>query len=199
MTQKNGTLYIVDVDETLFSTTALISVVKDGEVVKRLTNQEYNEYVLADGERFNFGEFMDALKFYKESTPIKRMIETIIRIHNKIKLNLYPNSKMMIVTARDGFDDEIVFKQTFREQGIDIDSIEVLCAGGMVKEKVPTPVKKKIVIKPYLTAGYGAVYMIDDSRPNLSKFLELAEDYPGTEFKAFLANHDGGMREFTAS
>lgn len=196
MTQQNGILYIVDVDETLFSTTALISVIKDGQVVKRLTNQEYNTYILQDGERFNFGEFMDSLKFYKESTPIKRMIETIIRIHNKIKLNLYPHSKMMIVTARDGFDDEVVFKQTFKDQGIDIDSIEVLCAGGMVKEKVPTPVKKKMVIKPYLEAGYKAVYMIDDSKPNLSKFLELAEDYPGTNFKAFLASHAGDMAEF---
>lgn len=41
---STGSLTIFDIDDTLFHTTAQIAVVKDGEVQKKLTNQEFNNY-----------------------------------------------------------------------------------------------------------------------------------------------------------
>jgi FMN phosphatase YigB (HAD superfamily) len=55
-------LTIFDIDDTLFHTTAKIKVVKDGEVVRTLTNQEFNNYELQDGEDYDFGEFRNAEK-----------------------------------------------------------------------------------------------------------------------------------------
>ena len=55
-----GSLTIFDIDDTLFETTALVYVVKDGVVIDKLTNQEYNVYDLKDGESFDFVEFRDA-------------------------------------------------------------------------------------------------------------------------------------------
>ncbi len=48
--KPKGILTIFDIDDTLFHTTAKINVVKDGEVVRSLTNQEFNNYELQDGE-----------------------------------------------------------------------------------------------------------------------------------------------------
>ena len=39
-------LSIFDIDDTLFHTTARIRVLKDGLVVRELTNQEFNNYTL---------------------------------------------------------------------------------------------------------------------------------------------------------
>ena len=40
----SGTLTIFDIDETLFHTKAKVAVVKDGNVVRMLDNQEFNTY-----------------------------------------------------------------------------------------------------------------------------------------------------------
>ena len=42
---KLGRLSIFDIDDTLFHTTAKITVMKDGKVLKKLSNQEFNTYV----------------------------------------------------------------------------------------------------------------------------------------------------------
>jgi hypothetical protein len=39
-----GTLTIFDIDETLFHTYAKVAVVKDGNLVRMLDNQEFNTY-----------------------------------------------------------------------------------------------------------------------------------------------------------
>ena len=75
-----GSLSIFDIDDTLFHTTAQIAVVKDGKIIKKLTNAQFNTYKLQDGESFDFSEFKDAAKFYHESNPIKRMIAKAMAI-----------------------------------------------------------------------------------------------------------------------
>ena len=67
---KDNGLTIFDIDDTLFHTTAKIAVMKDGKKVKELTNKQFNTYKLKAGEKFDFKQFKDADKFYKESQPI---------------------------------------------------------------------------------------------------------------------------------
>ena len=62
LAQSRG-LSIWDIDETLFKTTAKVSVVKNGEVVKQLDNKEFNTYKLKSGESFDFTEFKDSKHF----------------------------------------------------------------------------------------------------------------------------------------
>ena len=68
-------LTMFDVDETMFKTKARVHVTKDGKVIKKLTNQEFNKYKLKSGEDFDFGEFTNAKIFNQTSTPIARRLQ----------------------------------------------------------------------------------------------------------------------------
>jgi len=195
--KSGGTLYVFDIDDTLFRTTAQIRVVKDGKIARTLTSQEFNDYKLGDGERFDYGEFTDAEKFNSESTPITKMIQTLVRLHNKVKLNLTPGSKVIISTARGILDDEETFHDTFRDHGIDIDNIE---ANHAEHGKGASPAERKnSVARRYLDAhDYDACYMYDDSKTNLTYFIQLKHEYPNVDFRAYLIDEDGKMSEFTA-
>ena len=122
-------LTMFDVDETMFKTKAKVKVInKNGKVIKKLDNQQFNLYKKKAGEEFDFGEFKNAEVFNRTSTPIARMI-------NKVKVILKnatkKGSKVIIVTARPNFDDKELFLDTFRNQGIDIDKIYVERAGNL--------------------------------------------------------------------
>ena len=69
-----GTLTIFDIDETLLVTTAKVHVVKNGERLKSLSNQEFNNHKLEPDHEFDFRDFSDAEKFFNESKPIRRMM-----------------------------------------------------------------------------------------------------------------------------
>ena len=105
---SNLGLTIFDIDDTLFHTTAKIKVVKDGKVIKSLTNQEFNSYKLQPGEQFDFGEFRNAEKFRRESQPIAPMIAKL-----KAILRNAGDSKVIMLTARADFDDKELFLKTF--------------------------------------------------------------------------------------
>ena len=75
--QATKGLTIFDIDETMFKTKAKVKVIKNGETIKSLTNQEFNKYKLKSGEKFDFGEFKNAKVFNKTSTPIARMIDKV--------------------------------------------------------------------------------------------------------------------------
>jgi hypothetical protein len=179
-------LKIFDIDETLFETTAVIRVLKDGKVVKTLSNSQYNTYELNDGEQFCFSEFKDADKFYSESKPIQRMIE-------EVKKSLDDGHDVKIVTARADFDNKERFLQTFRERGIDIDKIYVYRAGNM-DNRISPATKKAIIISDCLKATkYTKVSLFDDSLANLKEFLNLKKIFRTVEFDAVLAYVDGSV------
>ena len=116
-------LTMFDVDETMFKTKAKVKVVnKNGKVVKKLDNQQFNLYKKKAGEEYDFGEFKNAEVFNRTSTPIARMINKVkVILRNAVR----KGSKVIIVTARPNFDDKELFLDTFRNQGIDIDFIYV--------------------------------------------------------------------------
>jgi hypothetical protein len=187
-----GSLTIFDIDDTLFHTTAQIAVKKDGKVIRKLTNNEFNTYMLKAGEEFDFSEFRDAHKFYHESKPIQRMMAKAKAIlANSVK---NPNSKVVIITARANFDDKDKFLATFRKYGFDIDKVRVERAGNIEGEFIPA-FKKAIIIRNYLnTKQYSKVRLFDDSMSNLKEFLRLKTEFDNVTFEAFFANPDGSIR-----
>jgi len=190
--EPTGSLTIFDIDDTLFHTTAQIAVVKDGETIAKLTNNEFNTYKLGDGESFDFSEFRDAHKFYHESKPIGRMLAKAKAIlANSVK---NPLSKVIIITARANFDDRDKFLATFRKYGFDIDRVRVERAGELVGNEIPA-VKKVIIVRKYLaTNNYKTVRLFDDSMSNLREFLKLRNEFKDVKFEAFFANPDGSVK-----
>ena len=182
-------LTMFDVDETMFITKAKVKVVKDGKVIKKLDNQEFNTYKKKRGEEFDFGEFKDAKVFNRTSTPIARMINKVKAI---LKNAVRKGSKVIIVTARPNFDNKKLFLDTFRKQGIDIDKIYVERAGNLGGG--PAAGNKKIIFKKYLDQKiYKRIRLFDDSMANLKALLSLKKDYPDVSFEAYHAKSNGSV------
>lgn len=190
--QQYGTLNVFDIDDTLFHTTAKITVLKDGKPIKELTNQEFNNYKLNPGESFDFSQFRDSDKFYHESKPISRMLDkaSIILKHSQSN----PLSKVIIVTARANFNNKNKFLDTFRKHHFDIDKVRVERAGN-INDIDDVAFKKVIIIRNYInTKMYNKVRLFDDSMTNLKAFLKLKSEFPNVEFEAYFAKSDGTIR-----
>ena len=182
-------LTMFDVDETMFITKAKVKVMKNGKVIKKLDNQQFNTYKKKAGEEYDFGEFKDAEVFNRTSTPIARMINKVKAI---LKNAVRAGSKVIIVTARPNFDNKKLFLDTFRNQGLDIDKIYVERAGNLGGG--PAADNKKVIFRKYLDQKiYKRIRLFDDARSNLKAFLSLQKDYPGVSFEAFLAKPNGSV------
>lgn len=185
-------LTVFDIDETLFHTDAKILVVKDGNVVKELSNQQFNTYILEPDEQFDFVQFTDAKLFQDTSIPIDK-------IWNKAKSTLdnigrRPGSRVIIVTARSDFDDKDMFLNTFRKHGLDIDKIHVHRAGNL---NLPSHIAKKKIISKYLaTDKFDMVRLFDDAESNLRSFLSLKNDYPYIQFNAYMVHDTGDVSDY---
>ena len=178
------TLTIFDIDDTLFHTTAKIKVVKDGKVIRTLTNQEFNNYELQPGEEFDFGEFRDAKKFAQESEPIEHMMDELKTILDHSK------GTVIMLTARADFDDKQTFLKTFTDHGIDMSQIHVHRAGNLPGDAIPAE-KKAVWVRRYLdTDKYNQVSLYDDSMSNLRVFKSLKKEYPDVDFDAYYITPD---------
>jgi len=182
-------LTIFDIDETMFITKAKVKVVKNGKVIKKLDNQEFNTYKKKAGEEYDFGEFKNAEVFNKTSTPIARMINKVKAI---LKNATKAGSKVIIVTARPNFDNKKLFLDTFRKQGIDIDKIYVERAGNLGSR--PAAKNKEVIFRKYLDQKiYKRIRLFDDAMSNLKVFLSLQKDYPDVSFEALHAKPNGSV------
>jgi len=164
----------VDIDESIFKTFAKIFVMKHGQVIKKLTNQEFNTYELQDGEDFDFGEFRNAEMFNKTSIPIPKTINRIKRMFKNIDRG---KSKVIFLTARSDFDDKETFLNKFRKHGIPIDNIYVERAGN--SHTGTTSQRKEAIVMKYLSTGlYRRVRLIDDDMANIKGFLSIEKKLP---------------------
>jgi hypothetical protein len=186
----SGTLTIFDIDETLFHTKAKVAVVKDGQVVRMLDNQEFNTYKRKPGEEYDFKEFKSAEVFRRTSTPIVKMIDKAKAI---VKAKNNAASRAIIVTARADFDDKHMFLQTFRDHGLPIDQMHVERSGNL---GIESPAEaKKVVFRKYLnTKNYIKTRLYDDAMSNLKAFLELKSEYPDIEFEAWFVKPNGTIQ-----
>lgn len=189
-TPGNRDLIIFDIDDTLLHTTAKIKVVdNNGNVVRELTNQEFNQYNLQPGEQFDFGEFRNAEKFRQESKPIVPMIRKL-----KTILAHAGNANVIMLTARADFDDKETFLQTFQDLGIDMSRVHVHRAGNLPGDAIPAE-KKAVWVRKYLnTKQYAHVRLYDDSMSNLRVFKALKSEYPQVDFRAIYVGPTGSTQ-----
>ena len=187
--QSGKGLTIFDIDETMFKTSAKVEVKKNGKTIKKLDNQQFNNYKLKTGEKFDFGQFTNAEIFNKTSTPIARMINKVKAI---LKNATKRGSRVIIVTARPNFDNKDLFLDTFRNQGIDIDKIYVERAGNLGTG--PAAENKKVIFRKYLDQKiFKRIRLFDDAKSNLKAFLSLQKDYPEVSFEAYHAKSNGSV------
>ena len=192
--KQRGSLHVFDIDDTLFHTTAKIHV-KDqrGNTVKTLSNAEFNDHKLEKGQSYDFREFRSAGKFAKESKPIIPMIKKVKAIHKNI-VNKYPDSKIILNTARTDFNKKGKFLMTFHKHGIPIQNIHVHRAGNEPGATSPGAAKNEVLRRQLNAHPYKRVAMYDDSHSNLQHFLKLRHEYPDTEFHAYHAKTDGSIQ-----
>lgn len=176
--KKGFGVTFVDLDETVFNTFAKIHVLKDGKVVKKLDNQEFNSYMLKDGESYDFREFRSAEIFNKTSIPIKKSVKRIKKMISRIK-ETGSKSKIIFLTARADFDNKEKFLDTFKEYGIDMNKHHVYVerAGNLSTGTVDA--RKKQIMMEYLKTGlYRRVRLIDDHKPNLKALIDIKNNLP---------------------
>lgn len=203
-------LTIFDIDETLMRTYAQINVIKNGEVVRKLNNQEFNDYQLKPDEEFDFSEFRNADLFNKTSKPIQKNIDKLIAITRNAT---NAGSKVIMLTARGDFDNKEKFLDTFRKYGVPIDLIYVERAGNRMSAGSNISKVKSEIISDYLATGeYRRVRLYDDFLKNCQEFLALEDDLPdeiyqkvrkkwmvpeeeyAIEFFAYIINTDGSAK-----
>jgi len=185
-------IHFFDIDETLFKTKAKVYVLnKDtGEIIKKLSNQEFNTYQLNQNEIYDFREFKDSKLFTKTSEPIGTMIAKLKAIFKNASKN---GSEIYLLTARQDFDNKEKLLQYFRGLGIDVGhknegKIHIIRAGNTAVSKgLKSAEAKKEVINNFVkTNKYSRIRLYDDDKTNLDKFLELKNDYPNYKFEAYL-------------
>lgn len=176
----------IDIDETIFQTKALIYVHHDGRLVRKLTNKEFNTYVLNPGESFSFEEFRDAELFKKTSIAIPKVVKRIKRMFKNLKIR---GSKIVLLTARGDFRDKEVFLSTFHNVGIPINHIYVERVGNM-KTGTTAERKKKTIMKYIKDGEYRRVRLIDDDSANLRAFIKLGHNLPQEIINKVKKNYD---------
>lgn len=191
-------LFIFDIDETLFRTFAKIFVrCSDGtEIV--LDNQQLNSFDmqnLIDQKqaidpnitcKYDFNEFKKSDLFVDTSQPIEHMIKKLQYIQNNfINKNKVcnTNSKIILNTAREDFDNVDLLKSFFASYGIDISEIHLHRAGEMPGRSSGERKNTLLEQKGYLE-NYDHLEFYDDSIDNLQKFMDLKNKYPNKKFVA---------------
>jgi len=176
-------LILIDIDETLFFTSAKILVKdKNNNIIKELTNKEFNNYKLRDNEHFDFIQFTKADIFVNDSKPNMKMINLV----NKLQ----KDNEIALLTARPDFDNKEEILNFFKDYGLNVGhykegKIHIIRTGNM-KNYMSVKIKKRIVTeKIILKRGFYNVELYDDSEENLKEFLKLKCLYPERNFKAF--------------
>ena len=169
-------LYVFDIDDTLFRTSARARIVNTKGQVKYLSSEELKDYEFSADEKICFAEFRDAKKFAEESQPI----ESMIKIAQDCIKKTAEGSKTILLTARADLDCKTKFLEYLNSSGLDINHIYVERAGNFSNLK--TPEAKKLIIKQYLESqSYQKAYLFDDSLDNILSFIELKKLFPYME------------------
>src|SRR5210317_943424 len=178
---QKKTLTVFDIDDTLFTSSSKVRVMKDGKLVRELSPLEYNDDKLQPDEEYDYSEFRSAEKFSKTAQPIDKMLD---KARNIISLSKSNESRVILVTARADFDDKKKIIDIFKRHGIDIKNDVYLERAGNLNLGAAAKNKKYIIHKHLRRGGYNKVNFFDDSMKNITMFKSLNKEYPEAEFKA---------------
>lgn len=155
-------IILFDLDDTIIDTIAEIGVVKGGKVIKRLSNAEFNDYVLGPGESFDFGEFDDPILL--DQSPFTKYWNTLKREYRK-------GTHIGILTARS---DCRMIKEFFLKNGIRIkDELVIAINDPSLGLKGSIQEKKTEAIRILAGVGYDNFIFFDDNEPNLKSAKSL--------------------------
>ena len=170
-------LYVFDIDDTLFRTSARARVVNTTGQVKYLSSEELKDYEFSASEKICFAEFRDAKKFAEESQPI----ESMIKLAQDCIQKTAEGSKTILLTARADLDCKTKFLEYLNSSGLDTNNIYIERAGNL--HNLKTSEAKKIIISNYLKSGqYKKAYLFDDSLENILSFVELSSWFSKIKF-----------------
>jgi tRNA U34 2-thiouridine synthase MnmA/TrmU len=170
-------LYVFDIDDTLFRTSARARVVNTKGQVKYLSSWELKDYKFSTSEKICFAEFRDAKKFAEESQPI----ESMIKIAQDCIKKTEEGSKTILLTARADLDCKTKFLEYLNSSGLDTNNIYVERAGNLSNLK--TSEAKKLIISNYLKSEqYKKAYLFDDSLENILSFVQLSSWFSKIKF-----------------
>jgi len=170
-------LYVFDIDDTLFRTSARARIVNTKGQVKYLSSKELKDYEFSADEIICFAEFRDAKKFAEESQPI----ESMIKIAQDCIKKTAEGSKTILLTARGDLDCKTRFLEYLNSSGLDTNNIYIERAGNLPNLK--TSEAKKLIINNYLKSyQYKKAYLFDDSLENILSFAELKSRFTDIKF-----------------
>ena len=155
-------IILFDLDDTIINTTAEITLYKNGELFRSMSNSEFNDYVLKSGESLGFEQFSDQEILYKE---------TFTPYWNTLKREYRKGTHIGILTARS---DSKMIKRFFLSRGINIKDELVIAVNdpnlglsGSIQDR------KSEAINILANAGYKTFIFFDDNLPNLKSAKEL--------------------------
>jgi hypothetical protein len=159
-------IILFDLDDTIIHTTAEIYIVKNGKRVRKMSNGEFNDYVLKPGESFDFGEFDDPNIL--AGSAFTKYWDTLKREYRK-------GTHVGILTARSNCD---MIKQFFLDNGIRIkDELVMAINDPALGLKGSIQQKKSEAIGILANAGYKLFVFFDDNKANLESAKDLEKSY----------------------
>ena len=183
-------LHSFDLDDTLFESPHMRVHVVDpsGKRVRSLTTQEYTNYRLPEGHRFDFNEFRSSEAFAHKARPIRKMLAKL----KALKKN--PKNKVEILTARSDLDDKPKFAHHLKRYGIDIDKTHLRRAGNV--EGTSTGDRKRRVLSDLIKRDkLKEVHLYDDDEGNHKEFAKLKLEHPDVKLYSHLVKHNPYTRK----
>lgn len=161
---QSDKILLFDVDDTLIKSDVKVHVIKNGEVIKKLSSIEFNSYKLQPGESFDYSEFEDEDILNNRSVFLKYW-DTLQREYKN-------GTHIGILTARSNKD---MFYRFFKSNGITIKNELVFAIsdpklnlkGSTIEER------KAEVIKRLAKWGYKTMVFFDDNEANLKTAKKL--------------------------
>ena len=162
-TQSNKIL-LFDVDDTLIKSDVKVHVIKNGEVVKKLSSTEYNTYKLQPGESFDYSEF--------EDEDILNNRSVFLKYWDTLQREYKDGTHIGILTARSNKD---MFYRFFKANGITIKNELVFTIGDPKLNLKGNTIedRKAEVIKRLSKWGYKTMVFFDDNEANLKTAKKL--------------------------
>lgn len=159
-------IMLFDLDDTLIHTTAEILLFKDGKFIRKISNTEFNDYVLKPGESFDFAEFDD---------PKILASSKFTKYWNTLKREYRKGTHIGILTARSNCD---MIKNFLLNNGIRIKDELVMAINDPKLGLSGTIQQKKAeAIKILANAGYNTFIFFDDNEGNLQSAKKLEKEY----------------------
>lgn len=143
--------FVFDFDDTLAFTDCMVVVrLENGEILRRLTPSEYNQYELPEGCKFDYSEFESLI-----NPRANFMMALAKEVYNE-------QHSIYILTARGSAAADGIH-QFLTEHNID--AKEIICVGDSAKDIA----KEKRTVLMTIMENFDKVYFYDDDEKNVAE------------------------------